>query len=402
MQQKTCSKKIIELLPWLDFLPVHLKKDPGLFPEYLSKTYDTPFEIVCISSADKKIHREQIAPKGTLVKLPRFTKKQHNKLTDPCRFLFLFPLIKYIWKNRKSSTNYILFHATDNTLTLVFFIKLFSPASKIWLKLDATPTSLNDLCKQIETKNSLKKKILSARYRYLYSKINLITAETSDTYSILKNSSFFSKRNIDLIPNGLDFLPDLNKLKKENIILSVARFGSFQKNTELFLSAVSKIDLSDWSVYCIGPIENEFNPYIESFYEKNPLLKDKIHFLGNISDKRKLYEYYERSKIFVLTSRFESFGIATLEAMACGDYIISTEVGAARDLISDEKFGYILPESKQNNQDEKKIEENLIKKLTMMINNPEQIDLNLEERRAYTKGYLMENIINKDCFKNWL
>lgn len=402
MQQKTCSKKIIELLPWVDFLPVHLKKDPGLFPEYLSKTYDTPFEIVCISSADKKIHREQIAPKGTLVKLPRFTKKQHKKLTDPCRFLFLFPLIKYIWKNRKCSTNYILFHATDNTLTLAFFIKLFSPASKIWLKLDASPTSLNDLCKQIETKNSLKKKILSARYRYLYSKINLITAETSDTYSILKNSSFFSKRNIDLIPNGLDFLPDLNNLKKENIILSVARFGSFEKNTELFLSAVSKIDLSDWSVYCIGPIENEFNPYIESFYEKNPLLKDKIHFLGNISDKRKLYEYYERSKIFVLTSRFESFGIATLEAMACGDYIISTEVGAARDLISDEKFGYILPESKQNNQDEKKIEETLIKKLTMMINNSEQIDLNLEERRAYTKGYLMENIINKDCFKNWL
>ena len=38
--------KIVALLPWKSFQDVHLKKDPGLFPKYISYEYKIPYEIV--------------------------------------------------------------------------------------------------------------------------------------------------------------------------------------------------------------------------------------------------------------------------------------------------------------------------------------------------------------------
>lgn len=51
-----------------------------------------------------------------------------------------------------------------------------------------------------------------------------------------------------------------------------------------------------------------------------------VILLGNIEDKNLLYDDYDRAKVFLLTSRWESFGIVLVEALRFGNYIIATEI----------------------------------------------------------------------------
>lgn len=64
--------------------------------------------------------------------------------------------------------------------------------------------------------------------------------------------------------------------------------------------------------------------------------------VGNISNRELLYDYYNRAKVFILTSRWEGFAIVYPEALRFGNYIITTDVGGARDIAENTKLGSII------------------------------------------------------------
>jgi glycosyltransferase involved in cell wall biosynthesis len=104
-----------------------------------------------------------------------------------------------------------------------------------------------------------------------------------------------------------------------------------------------------------------------------------------------------------LPSRFESFGIAALEAAVNGDYLIMSDVGGGQDLIPDERYGHILQDSTEGSQNEVSMAQDCIATLNSIING--KIDTNhcMQERIAYyTENFTMENIVRKDCFKQWI
>ena len=135
--------------------------------------------------------------------------------------------------------------------------------------------------------------------------------------------------------------------EKENIMVCVGRIGCYQKNTEMLLDALEKVDLKDWKIYMIGPITNsfdlndsgDFQETIDSFLRRNPQYKDKLIFTGVIYDQRKIFDYYNRAKVLLMTSRHEAFGNVYSEAAAFGCYIISTDVGGAVLASNNWKFG---------------------------------------------------------------
>ncbi|RHR99019.1 glycosyltransferase [Parabacteroides sp. AF14-59] len=148
------------------------------------------------------------------------------------------------------------------------------------------------------------------------------------------------------MPNGFDeeYLKKMHiheRLfeEKENLILTVGDLGRDQKNTQMLLRALEKIDLGEWKVYLIGPICELFEKYIEDFYMKCPNKKEQVLFTGPIYDKKQLWEYYNKAKVFVLTSKFESFALVLNEAKRFRNYLISTPVGAFRDLCDNGKLG---------------------------------------------------------------
>ena len=163
------------------------------------------------------------------------------------------------------------------------------------------------------------------------------------------------------IPNGFDedYLTENNiKVKKfeekENIMITVGRIGTEAKNNEMLLKSIDKMDLKDWKIYIIGSYTEEFKEYYDDFIKNNPDKKDKVILVGNIEDKNLLYDYYNRAKVFLLTSRWESFGIVLIEALRFGNYIITTDVGGAKDITNNGQIG-IVTEIENEEQYKKEI-----------------------------------------------
>ena len=52
---------------------------------------------------------------------------------------------------------------------------------------------------------------------------------------------------------------------------------------------------------------------------------------------------YRAADLLVVPSRYESFGLATLEALSCGTPVVAAGVGAADDLIRPGCNGRLLP-----------------------------------------------------------
>ena len=139
-------------------------------------------------------------------------------------------------------------------------------------------------------------------------------------------------------------------------MITVGRLGTIEKNNELLLNAIKDIDLENWKILLIGPYTEEFKKIYDKFIEQNQDKKDKVILLGSIKDRNLLYNYYNESKVFILTSRWEGFAIVYPEALRFGDYIITTNVGGARDITSNGSIGVVI-----DIENEKQLQNEIIK-----------------------------------------
>jgi glycosyltransferase involved in cell wall biosynthesis len=211
--------------------------------------------------------------------------------------------------------------------------KIFFSSSFTFLKLDADDDILN-----------LKVKW---QHHLFINSINLITAETKNIYASL-NKMYTLQKEVAYLPNGFygnGLKKDVDYGSKENLIITVGRIGTFQKNNEILLEAFREFALlnTTWRLEIIGPIEKDFEPYITQYFKLNPFLKDRVLFTGSITDRIQLEDKYTKAKIFVLTSRFESFGLVYLEAMKSACIIISTAITPAYDITDNGRFGSLFP-----------------------------------------------------------
>lgn len=130
--------------------------------------------------------------------------------------------------------------------------------------------------------------------------------------------------------------------KKENIILTVGRIGTAEKNNQELLIAFARISniLTDWKVYLVGPVEPEFQSFIDLYFTERPELKKRVIFKGAISKKEELYKEYARAKIFVLTSPSEG-GTPNVyaEALFHGCMFVTSSIDAADDIINFGQLG---------------------------------------------------------------
>ena len=70
-------------------------------------------------------------------------------------------------------------------------------------------------------------------------------------------------------------------------------------------------------------------------------LEKMITFVGRV-DQLKLPAYYNAADVFALPSYHESFGLVTLESLACGTPVVATNVGGLSEFIRPGRTGYLI------------------------------------------------------------
>lgn len=70
-------------------------------------------------------------------------------------------------------------------------------------------------------------------------------------------------------------------------------------------------------------------------------INDKVFFLGKLDRLRVIDEMLD-ANVFTLSSRYETFGVVAVEAMACGLPVISTRCGGPESIVND-RNGLLVP-----------------------------------------------------------
>ena len=85
---------------------------------------------------------------------------------------------------------------------------------------------------------------------------------------------------------------------------------------------------------CLGFAKCRYNGQVipDKFVEK---LKDHVEFIQVSIPNYEMAHVYSSCDIYVQPSIIEPFGIAVLEAMACGNPVVSSNVGGMRDTVVD-------------------------------------------------------------------
>ena len=386
-----------------NFLHIHdefeytwLGKDNGMIPIYISEVCGYNSYIL---TNDIKHELPDVFRSVHIVKVKRLFKKIGN-FAYFIKLLRRLNIFKYLIKNAKEIDVLMLFHISRCSYWYAFVYKLLNKTGKVYIKADF---NLEVYQKEIRRLNSrsrnfkdfFKKRNEIAEYKKrkkLVTMVDLISYETEDSYNEMKYSyaGVDTKGKVIYLPNGYDNLEIERNYKiknmdnKKNIILTVGRLGTEAKNTEFLLESLKKIDFKDWKFYFVGSETKEFQIYKDNFFNKYPYLKEKILFLGEIKDRKKLYSLYNEAKVFVLPSKWESFGIVMVEAMAFGEYIITSNTCAANDITKNGEIGKII------SIDEDK---ELVNSIQDVINNKIDLKLKYGQTLEYVKKFRYENII---------
>ena len=146
-----------------------------------------------------------------------------------------------------------------------------------------------------------------------------------------------------IIPNGIDCkeIKKISPSSKKSDIIYVGRLIDF-KHVDVLIRAVSLIKEKSPSVKCMIIGDGPHRNILEALTEKLQL-KDNVTFLGFQDTYQDVLALMKSSKVLVLPSTREGFGIVVLEANACGLPVVTIKDGsnAAGDLIENGKNGLL-------------------------------------------------------------
>lgn len=194
-----------------------------------------------------------------------------------------------------------------------------------------------------------------------------------------------SLKNIEVIPNPLSFYPDKSSDLESKTVICVGKI-SYQKGQDLLVKAWQKVceKYPDWRLELYGKANED--------YLNTENLKQKNIFF--FPPEKNIEQKYLESSVYVMSSRFEGFGMVLIEAMACGVPCVSFDCDyGPGDIIADNEDGFLA--EKENTDD-------LAEKLMLLIENEAMRKNFGKNAKENVKRFLPENILLKwdDLFKS--
>lgn len=221
-------------------------------------------------------------------------------------------------------------------------------------------------------------------FGYLVEKLTARLAENNVAVSeqTKKDLERIGLGNVEVIPNGIDFegIRKVRKADEESDVIFAGRLIK-DKNVDVLIKAIKlvKEEIPDVRGIVIGDGPERLR--LEKL-AGDLGLNGNVEFRGFLKSHDEVIALMKASKVFVLPSTREGFGIVALEANACGLPVVTVEheMNATKDLIKKGKNGFVCRLS------EKEVAENILMALHRDMR---------EECMEIAKGYDWDVIVRK-------
>lgn len=169
----------------------------------------------------------------------------------------------------------------------------------------------------------------------------------NDTFKEELMGAGVEEERIVYIPNGVDTkrfaVPDVElkfALRVEAGLPVDAQIAVFtgrfvpQKNLSMLLSAWDRYHRENLKAELLLVGEGEEEDHLRT------MAGEGVHFMGGVAD---VLPYLQMADIFILPSFVEGLSVALLEAMSCGLVPLITDVGGAREVVTHDENGWLIP-----------------------------------------------------------
>lgn len=169
---------------------------------------------------------------------------------------------------------------------------------------------------------------------------------------LVRDKKWLKGKSVTIIPNSID-LSDWSDItpvmETQPVVLSLGWLGH-NKAPEILVEALAIIRkrISSAKAYFVGEsLESRDGLVYRDWIEKTSSDLDGCEFVGYVPHDSVKY-YFSLSRILVISSWFESYSIAALEAMACGRPVIMTEKTGVAELVQKYGTGVVVPPGDPN------------------------------------------------------
>ncbi len=171
---------------------------------------------------------------------------------------------------------------------------------------------------------------------------------------------------------------DFNLRDEDFVVLSVGFFIKRKAHSDI-IKAIAMLNSPNIKLILVGggPLKNEL------ILQAEELGIDKKLTIINHIHQRKLVDLYKISDVMVFPSLYEPFGLALVEAMACGLPVIATRTWGPLDIIKDRDTGLLVDKSSPHDIKEA---------LEMLINEPDmKAQLSKNAAKSVEERFLGKN-----------
>ena len=194
-----------------------------------------------------------------------------------------------------------------------------------------------------------------------------------------------ASQKISVIPFGVELPEQVAPMPDPPVRLCFIKLHRHVYGPDILLRALAAVrrEVPDIKLTMAGA--GEMTPQLERMVQKLDL-EPNVKFVGLIPHER-IYSLLQEHHIMVMPSREEAFGVAVLEAAACGRPTIASRVGGVPEVIRDNETGLLVPPGD---------EAALAQALLRLVRDPETCRRMGEAGRALVqKEYLWNDSLNR-------